>query len=90
MEKKYKNLNRCTKKSHLNVDGATFKSSHSSGVGVVICDFAGRVEATLNKTIPVLLGPLEIEAKALEEGVLFAWDVGVQEVIFRDGVRTLS
>ena len=37
-----------------------------------------------------MLGPLEIEAKVLEEGVLFAWDVGVQEVIFRDGVRTLS
>ena len=65
------------KKSLLNVDGATFKSSHSSRVGVVNRDFAGRVEATLSKNIPDLLGPLEIEAKALEEGVLFAWDVRV-------------
>ena len=32
--------------------------------------------------MPYPLGPLEIEAKALEEGVLFACDVGVQEVIF--------
>ena len=49
---------------------------------MVICDFAGRVEAVLSKNIPYLLGPMEIEAKALEEGVLFAWDVGVREVIF--------
>ena len=47
---------------------STFKSIHSSGVGVVIHDFAGTVEATLSKNIPYLLGPLEIEAKALEEG----------------------
>ena len=36
----------------------------------------------LSKNIPYLLGPMEIEAKALEEEVLFAWDVGVREVIF--------
>nr|POE90837.1 hypothetical protein CFP56_23131 [Quercus suber] len=29
----------------LNVNGATFESSHSSGIRVVIRDFAGRVEA---------------------------------------------
>ena len=63
----------------LNVDVATFKSSHSSGVGVAICDFAERVEVALSKNIPYPLGPLEIEARALEEGVLFAWDVGFQE-----------
>ena len=28
------------------------------------------------------LGPLESEAKALEVAVMFAWDVGVREVIF--------
>ena len=66
----------------LNVEGATFKSIRSSGVGVVIRDFAGRGKAVLSKNIPYLLGPMEIEAKALEEGVLFAWDVGVREVIF--------
>ena len=28
------------------------------------------------------MGPLEAEAKALEESLLFAWDVGVQDVLF--------
>ena len=28
----------------------------------------------MSKNIPDLLRPLEIEAKALEEGVLFAWE----------------
>lgn len=36
----------------LNVDGATFESSHSSGVRAVIRDFTGRVEAVLSKNIP--------------------------------------
>ena len=36
----------------------------------------------MSKNIPYPLGPLDIEAKVLEEGVHFAWDVGVGEVIF--------
>lgn len=36
----------------------------------------------LSKKITYPLGPLEIEAKAMEEGVHFAWDVGIREVVF--------
>ena len=36
------------------------------------------MEAALSKSIPHKMGSLEIEAKALEEGVSFAWDVGIQ------------
>ena len=28
------------------------------------------------------MGPLEAEAKALEESLLFAWDVGIRDVLF--------
>ena len=38
-------------------------------------------EAAISKSIPISLGPLEAEAKALEESIFFAWDVGVRDVI---------
>ena len=49
---------------------------------MVIRDHAGRVTAALNKIVHQPLGPLEIEAKAMEEGVTFASDVGIRDVIF--------
>ena len=51
------------------------------GVGVLICDFASRVEAALSKRLFVPLGPLETDAKAMEEGIMFGWDVGVRDVV---------
>ena len=65
----------------LNVDGATFANLQATGVGVLICDSAGKVEVALSKKRLIPLGPLEIKAKALEEGFHFAWDVGICEVI---------
>ena len=35
----------------VNVDGATFAQSQTVGVGVLICDFASRVEAALSKRL---------------------------------------
>ena len=34
----------------------------------------------MSKKIHQLLGPLEIEAKAMQEGISFAQDVGIREV----------
>ena len=51
----------------VNVDGVTFAQSQTVGIGVLVRDFAGRVAATLSKWLPVPLGPLETEAKAMEE-----------------------
>ena len=56
----------------VNVDGATFAQSQTVGIGVLVRDFGRRVEATLNISLSMPLGPLEIEAKAMEEGVQFA------------------
>ena len=52
------------------------------GIGVVIRDHLGLVRAALSMKIPALLGPLEIKAKAMEEGMRFAWDQGISTAIF--------
>lgn len=66
----------------VNVDAAVFSSTNSIEIGALIYDHEGRVKATIKKSSPISLGPLEAEAKALEESVFFAWDVGVRDVIF--------
>uniref|UniRef100_A0A7N2LNM0 RNase H type-1 domain-containing protein n=1 Tax=Quercus lobata TaxID=97700 RepID=A0A7N2LNM0_QUELO len=48
----------------------------------LIRDHAGTVIAALSQHLHLPLGPLEAEAKAMDVAVSFAWDVGVQEVIF--------
>ena len=55
--------------------------TQSVGDGVIIRDNKGQVGAALSKNLPILLGPTEIEAKSLEEGVLFVWDVSVQDMV---------
>ena len=52
------------------------------GIGTVIRDHAGTVIAALSQHLHLPLGPLEAEAKVMDIVVSFAWDVGVQEVIF--------
>ena len=49
---------------------------------MVIRDHVGWVTTGLSKIVHQPLGPLEIEAKAMEEGITFAWDVGIRDVIF--------
>nr|POE60612.1 hypothetical protein CFP56_78225 [Quercus suber] len=67
----------------LNVDGATFATQESVGIGAVIRDYTGRLWRLLNlsKKLYAHLGLLEIEAKALEEGVSFAWDVSIRDLV---------
>ena len=66
----------------VNVDGTTFFSKQkATGLGVVIRDDKGRVEAALCRRIDVPLGAVEAEAKAWEAGLLFAKDVSVHEVV---------
>ena len=51
------------------------------GVGVVIRNSEGRLEAALSKKILLPLGAAEVEAKAFEVGLLFAKDIGVRNVV---------
>ena len=56
----------------VNVDGAVFERQRAAGVGVVIRDHLGLVRVALSMKIHAPLGSLEIEAKAMEEGMHFA------------------
>ena len=64
------------------MDAAIFENLHSIGIGVVIWDHQGSVRATMSKKFRAMLGPLETEAKAMEEGLRFAWDRGFKVATF--------
>ena len=51
-------------------------------MGVIIRDQGGLVAAALSKKVFCPLDHFEAEAKALEEVVDFAWDVGIRDVHF--------
>ena len=74
----------------INTDGAVFTQQQAIGMGVIIRDHKGRVMAVLSKLLHFSLGPLEAEAKALEEAMEFAWDVGIQDAHFESNSFLLS
>ena len=66
----------------VNMDGTVFTNRNQAGVGVIIRDGNGEVIVALSKKWKCPLGAIEAEAKALEAGVNFAWEVGIGEVEF--------
>lgn len=73
----------------VNVDGAVFSAQGTVGIGVIIRDEEGKVEAALSKKINALLSTVEAEAKAFEEGILFSKDIGIQEYILEGDSITI-
>ncbi|XP_075636819.1 uncharacterized protein LOC142609068 [Castanea sativa] len=65
----------------VNVDGAVFSNQKATGVGVTIRDDRVRLEAAMSKKLHAPLGALKAEAKAFKAGIIFARDVGVQDII---------
>lgn len=74
----------------VNSDAAVFSHLKTVGIGVIIRDHEGSVLTTLSKHLPLPLGPLEAEAKAMDEAVLFAWDVGIRDAIFETDSSVVS
>ncbi|XP_030958883.1 uncharacterized protein LOC115980811 [Quercus lobata] len=69
-------------KYKVNTDAAVFSNTKEVGIGVVVRDHKGEVIAALSKRLSLPLGPLEAEAKAMDDAVSFARDIGLQDVIF--------
>ncbi|XP_050278121.1 uncharacterized protein LOC126719630 [Quercus robur] len=65
----------------INVNGAIFSKQKSVRIGVLITDELGGVEAALSKKVAAPLGAVDVEAKALKAGLMFARDVGLQNVV---------
>ncbi|KAK9987987.1 hypothetical protein SO802_028226 [Lithocarpus litseifolius] len=73
----------------VNVDGAVFQQLDAVGIGVVARNHTGHCLAAMSKKLWVPLGPLEAKAKAMEEGIDFAWDIGLRDVVFETDSEVL-
>ena len=65
----------------VNVDVAVFAQQKAVGIRVIVRDDMGRLEAVLSKRLDAPLGAMEAEAMSYETGLLFAKDIGIQEVV---------
>ena len=72
------------------MDGATFEHQKEAGIGVVIRDHHGVVMAALSKKLTAPLGALETKAKAMEEAVEFAWNMGIRDCVFESDAQIVT
>ena len=63
-------------------DSAVFSSSHSTGIGIVICNGHDEVIVAMAEHIPFPNSVAKVDTMACKQVVQFAFEIGVQEVIF--------
>ena len=74
----------------VNVDGAMFKGSGSCGIGIVIRNKKDLLMSVMSKKMDIALGALEVEAKAFEEGILLARDLGLKDIVLEGDVKVVT
>ncbi|XP_075640371.1 uncharacterized protein LOC142612138 [Castanea sativa] len=72
-----------------NFDGALFQDINKAGIGVVIRDSAGLVIGALSEIISLPPSVIEVEALACQIAIIFARELGLQEVVFEGDSETL-
>ena len=69
-------------KFKVNFDAAIFKSCNQAGLGVIIRDWRGKAIEALSTSVPAAQTVVELEALACRPAVLFAVELGLQDVVF--------
>uniref|UniRef100_A0A2N9IR38 Peroxidase n=1 Tax=Fagus sylvatica TaxID=28930 RepID=A0A2N9IR38_FAGSY len=83
-------VNNFSSNQTVNFDGAIFKDSNAGGIGVVIRDNAGMVIATLSQKVRGPQTVEMIEALAARRAIIFAKEVGIDDVEFEgDAVNVI-
>ena len=65
----------------MNTDGAVFRETRSCGIGVVVRNEKGQIMGALCRRLELPLRALEAEAKVVEEGIQFARDLGLDQIV---------